>query len=175
MFTTQNSTPCSYDAIRSERRSVCGEFLRSIFFRVMLSLFVVVVAFLEERKKERRERFKFNKKEKIVIPSRVSSLLNSQIAPINGSRTTSCNTETTTRGRSIDDEGEKRARRVRERERDVLRQFHSISLLFLRFRIVVVERESALCRRAMRINLPRRQLRSCDSRRYHHRHRIRQP
>ncbi len=98
---------------------MCGEFLRSIFFRVMLSLFVVVVAFLEERKKERRERFKFNKKEKIVIPSRVSSLLNSQIAPINGSRTTSCNTETTTRGRSIDDEGEKRARRVREREREM--------------------------------------------------------
>lgn len=98
---------------------MCGEFLRSIFFRVMLSLFVVVVAFLEERKKERRERFKFNKKEKIVIPSRASSLLNSQIAPINGSRTTSCNTETTTRGRSIDDEGEKRARRVREREREM--------------------------------------------------------
>ena len=84
-----------------------------------------------------------------MIPSRASSLLNSQIALINGSRTTSCNTETTTRGRSIDGEGEKRARRVRERERerDVLRQF-------LRFRIVVVERASALCRkherRAMR-------------------------
>ena len=30
---------------------MCGEFLRSIFFRVMLSLFVVVVVF--ERKKER--------------------------------------------------------------------------------------------------------------------------
>jgi hypothetical protein len=96
---------------------VCGEFLRSIFFRVMLSLFVVVVVAFLERKKETR-RVKFNKKEKIVIPSRASSLLNSQIAPINGSRTTSCNTETTTRGRSIDGEGEKRARRVRERERE---------------------------------------------------------
>ena len=69
---------------------MCGEFLRSIFFRVMLSLFVVVVVAFLERKKETR-RVKFNKKEKIVIPSRASSLLNSQIAPINGSRTTSCN------------------------------------------------------------------------------------
>ena len=93
---------------------MCGEFLRSIFFRVMLSLFVVVVVAFLERKKERDEEIQFNKKEKIVIPSRASSLLNSQIAPINGSRTTSCNTETTTRGRSIGDEGEKRARRVRE-------------------------------------------------------------
>ena len=99
---------------------MCGEFLRSIFFRVMLSLLLLLLLllFLKERKKETR-RFKFNKKEKIVIPSRASSLLNSQIAPINGSRTTSCNTETTTRGRSIDDEGEKRARRVREREREM--------------------------------------------------------
>lgn len=32
---------------------MCGEFLRSIFFRVMLSLFVVVVVAFLERKKER--------------------------------------------------------------------------------------------------------------------------
>ena len=62
-----------------------------------------------------------------MIPSRASSLLNSQIALINGSRTTSCNTETTTRGRSIDDEGEKRARRVRERERERERCSETIS------------------------------------------------
>jgi uncharacterized protein YpmB len=34
---------------------VCGEFLRSIFFRVMLSLFVVVVVAFLERKKESEE------------------------------------------------------------------------------------------------------------------------
>ncbi len=42
---------------------MCGEFLRSIFFRVMLSLFVVVVvvAFLE-RKKERDEEIQIQQK-----------------------------------------------------------------------------------------------------------------
>jgi len=39
---------------------VCGEFLRSIFFRVMLSLFVVVVVF--ERKKERDEEIQIQQK-----------------------------------------------------------------------------------------------------------------
>ena len=43
---------------------MCGEFLRSIFFRVMLSLFivvVVVVAFLG-RKKERDEEIQIQQK-----------------------------------------------------------------------------------------------------------------
>ncbi len=39
---------------------MCGEFLRSIFFRVMLSLFVVVVVF--ERKKERDEEIQIQQK-----------------------------------------------------------------------------------------------------------------
>ena len=45
---------------------MCGEFLRSIFFRVMLSLFivvVVVVAFLG-RKKERDEEIQIQQKRK---------------------------------------------------------------------------------------------------------------
>ena len=58
---------------------MCGEFLRSIFFRVMLSLFivvVVVVAFLG-RKKERDEEIQIQQKRENQIPSRASSLLNS--------------------------------------------------------------------------------------------------
>ena len=41
---------------------MCGEFLRSIFFRVMLSLFVVVVVAFLERKKERDEEIQIQQK-----------------------------------------------------------------------------------------------------------------
>jgi len=41
---------------------VCGEFLRSIFFRVMLSLFIVVVVAFLERKKERDEEIQIQQK-----------------------------------------------------------------------------------------------------------------
>ena len=98
---------------------MCGEFLRSIFFRVMLSLFVVVVVAFLEKKKERYEEIQNQKKrENCDSLARELSLKQSDRAD-KWKPNNVLQQETTTRGRSIDDEGEKRARRVREREREM--------------------------------------------------------